>query len=59
MTREELYERRKEMAEQVRRGKSLGEVARDFRVSLQTVSRACMEQGVLPLMRREEHKGAA
>jgi excinuclease UvrABC nuclease subunit len=39
------------MAHEVSRGKSLGEVARMFRVSIQTVRNACAEQSVTP--RRE------
>jgi transposase len=51
MTSDQLYERRRQMAHEVSRGKSLGEVARMFRVSIQTVRNACAEQSVTP--RRE------
>jgi transposase len=57
MTSDKLYERRQQMAEQVKAGRSLGEVARMFRVSIQTVRNACAEQSVT--IRRELSKGAA
>lgn len=46
MTNDQKFELRKQMAEAVRGGKTLSEVARQFRVSIATVARACMEHDV-------------
>ncbi len=46
MTSDEKYERRKKIADAIRQGRLMPEVAREFRVSCETVRRACYEHEV-------------
>lgn len=48
LTNEECHNRRAIMAEQVRQGKSVAEVARIHKVALACVYGACSIQGILP-----------
>ena len=58
LTHKERLQRRKEIAEAIKREKlSIGEVANRFQVSFQTVRQSCIEFGVqLPNKRRERRK---
>jgi transposase len=59
LTHEERKKRRKEIASYVASGKTGDQAAARFRVSLETVAKACKEHGVQLLRKGQGHRTAA